>query len=66
MKRLMDVNDLAKYLKLKKQTIYNWLSQGKLSGIKVSSVWRFDRREIDRWLQSRKIKRSKGEWTTLN
>ena len=61
MKRLMDVNDLAKYLKLQKQTIYNWLSEGKLSGIKVGGVWRFDRREIDRWLQSQKTKRSRGD-----
>ena len=61
MKRLMDVNDLAKYLKLQKQTIYNWLGAGKLSGIKVGGVWRFDRREIDRWLQSQKTKRSRGD-----
>ena len=57
----MDVEDLAQYLKLQKQTIYNWLNQGKISGIKLGSVWRFDRREIDRWLQSRKMKRSGGE-----
>ena len=29
MKNLLDVDDLAKYLKLKKQTIYNWLHQRK-------------------------------------
>lgn len=52
MKRLLDINDLAKYLKLKKQTIYNWLSQRKISGMKIGGVWRFDRREIDIWLKS--------------
>ncbi|MCG8431658.1 MAG: helix-turn-helix domain-containing protein [Candidatus Omnitrophica bacterium] len=54
MARLMNVDELAHYLKLKQQTIYNWLHQGKLSGIKVGGVWRFDRREIDSWLKSRK------------
>jgi len=58
MKKLLDVDDLAKYLKLQKQTIYNWLHQGKISGIKIGGVWRFDKTEIDKWLrsQSRKVK----------
>ena len=54
MTRLIDVDELAAYLKLKKQTIYNWLNQGKISGIKVGGVWRFDRKEIDAWLRSRR------------
>jgi len=55
---LLDVEELAQYLKLQKQTIYNWLNQRKISGIKIGGVWRFDRREVDKWLkaQSRKIK----------
>ena len=61
MNSLLDVDELAKYLKLQKQTIYNWLSQRKISGIKLGGVWRFDKREIDRWLrsQSRKIRDEK-------
>lgn len=52
MSHLMDVDELAKYLKLKRQTIYNWLHQRKITGIKIGGVWRFERREIDRWLRS--------------
>ena len=61
MNSLLDVDELAKYLKLQKQTIYNWLSQRKISGIKLGGVWRFDKREVDRWLrsQSRKIRDEK-------
>ena len=54
MTRLIDIDELANYLKLKKQTIYNWLNQGKFSGIKVGGVWRFDRREVDTWLKSKR------------
>lgn len=54
MTRLMDIDELADYLRLKRQTIYNWLHQGKLAGIKVGGVWRFDRRDIDEWLRSRR------------
>ena len=52
MSRLMDVDELAAYLKLQKQTIYNWLHAKKISGIKVGHVWRFDKRAIDAWLRS--------------
>jgi excisionase family DNA binding protein len=52
MSRLMDIDELAAYLKLQKQTIYNWLHAKKISGIKVGHVWRFDKRAIDAWLRS--------------
>lgn len=54
MSRLMDIDELANYLRLQKQTIYNWLHQGKIGGIKVGGVWRFERRDVDNWLKSRR------------
>jgi excisionase family DNA binding protein len=62
MNRLMNIDELADYLRLKRQTIYNWLHQRKISGIKVGGVWRFDRREVDAWLRSKRhaLKDSKG------
>jgi excisionase family DNA binding protein len=54
MTRLMDIDELADFLRLKKQTIYNWLHQSKISGIKVGGVWRFDRKEVEDWLKSRR------------
>lgn len=60
--RLIDIDELADYLKLKKQTIYNWLHERKISGIKVGGVWRFDRRDIDSWLKSRRrLSKTPGE-----
>ena len=54
---LLSVEELADYLGLKKQTIYNWLNQGKISGIKIGKVWRFDKSDIEKWL--RECKRQK-------
>ena len=51
MPRLMSVDELADYLGLQKQTIYNWLHNKKISGIKIGKVWRFDRKYIDEWLR---------------
>lgn len=55
MGRLMDINELAEYLKLDKRTIYNWLHKKKISGIKVGRVWRFDKDIIDEWLKARMV-----------
>jgi excisionase family DNA binding protein len=55
MGRLMDINELASYLKLEKQTIYNWLYKKKISGIKIGHIWRFDKEVVDKWLESKVI-----------
>ena len=55
MSELMDLRELAAYLRLDRQTIHNWLHQRKLTGIKMGGVWRFNRQAIDRWLQERTI-----------
>jgi excisionase family DNA binding protein len=61
MARLMDINELAAYLKVEKQTVYNWLHLKKISGIKMGHIWRFKKKEIDEWLrdQRREAKPSK-------
>lgn len=61
MPSLIDIEELASYLKLRKQTIYNWLHLGKISGIKVGGVWRFDRKDVDNWLKSRRRLLKTGE-----
>ena len=55
MAQLMDVRGVAAYLNLDRQTIYNWLHQQKIAGIKVGGVWRFDRQVIDAWLRSHTV-----------
>ena len=55
----MNIEELAQYLRLNKQTIYNWLHLGKFCGIKIGGVWRFDKREVDLWLKERRTSKSK-------
>ncbi|HOX54960.1 MAG: helix-turn-helix domain-containing protein [Candidatus Omnitrophica bacterium] len=61
MTSLMNIDELAKYLRLEKQTIYNWLHMRKISGIKVGGVWRFDKRDVDKWLRSQFRKAEYGK-----
>lgn len=59
--RLMNIEELADYLRIQRQTIYNWLNQGKIAGIKVGGVWRFDRKDVDEWLRSRRHSTRSGD-----
>ena len=55
MAQLMNIEELATYLKLEKQTIYNWLHEKKISGIKIGHVWRFDKNTVNKWLRAQTV-----------
>lgn len=50
--RVMLVEEVAAYLRVNKQTIYNLVKQGKLPACKIGGQWRFDREVIDAFLRS--------------
>lgn len=47
---VLTIDDLAKYLKLKRQTIYRWAQKGNLPGAKIGKEWRFRRSVIEEWI----------------
>ncbi len=49
----MGVNELAEFLKVNKQTIYNWVNKKEIPFVKVGDLLRFDKAEIDHWLKTR-------------
>ena len=50
MEEIMTLEEVAKYLKVKPQTIYTWAQEGKIPAAKLGKEWRFRRSVIDRWL----------------
>ena len=53
---LMTVDELARYLRMKKVTIYKHAQERKLPGFKVGSTWRFKKSTIDRWIEAQENK----------
>jgi len=49
MEDIMTLEEVAKYLKLKPQTIYNWAQDGKIPAAKLGKEWRFKKTIIDKW-----------------
>jgi excisionase family DNA binding protein len=45
----MTIEDVARYLKLKPQTIYTWVQNGKIPAAKLGKEWRFKKSVIDKW-----------------
>lgn len=46
---IMTLEEVAKYLKLKPQTIYTWSQNGKIPAAKLGKEWRFKKSVIDKW-----------------
>ncbi len=49
---LMTIEEVAKYLRVKRRTIYDWVKKHKIPAIKAVGQWRFKREKIDAWLES--------------
>lgn len=48
---LLTTDQVARYLKVDKFTIYRLVAQRKLPAFKVGSQWRFKRSILEQWLQ---------------
>ena len=49
--KVMNVNELANYLRVHRSTVYRLLRERQLPGFKIGSDWRFNLETIDRWCQ---------------
>lgn len=50
MENIMTIEEVAKYLKMKPQTIYLWAQKGNIPAVKLGKEWRFRKDVIDEWL----------------
>ena len=49
---IMTIEEVAKYLKMKPQTIYTWAQKGKIPAAKIGKEWRFRKDIIDAWFNN--------------
>ena len=50
----MTVRQVADYLNVAEKTIYRLAQKGDLPGFKVAGAWRFQRSDLDRWIEDQK------------
>jgi PTS system nitrogen regulatory IIA component len=49
---LMDIKEVANYLRVKDSTVYTWAQEGKLPAFRLGRLWRFRRADLDAWLEN--------------
>ena len=52
--RLWTVRDVASYLQVNKNTVYEWVAQRRLPCIRMGGRLRFDPADITRWVSARR------------
>ena len=59
---VLNIAELARYLKVPKSTLYALVREGRIPSHKVGRQWRFRRECIDRWLDqpAQPIEREQG------
>ena len=53
MGKLITAKELAKYLQLTEVTIYKYVNEGKIPGMKIGSRWRFEKEKIDNLINNK-------------
>ena len=50
----MTVHDVARYLNVDPKTVYRMVNRGDLPGFKVGGSWRFQKEDLDAWIEQQK------------
>lgn len=50
---MLTINEAADFLTTTRPTLYRWLRQGKVKGIKMGRQWRFKKEDLSKFLQGR-------------
>jgi len=50
--RWLSVDEIGKYLGVKRDTIYKWISEKGMPACKIGRLWKFKRDKVDEWVQN--------------
>ena len=53
MENLMTLREVARMLRLSRQTLYKMLKEGSIPAVKIGSQWRFEQEQVRTWLMNR-------------
>ncbi len=52
---LLNVKEVADFLRVNVTTVYTWARQGQLPAIKVGRSWRFRQSDLETWLDQNRL-----------
>ena len=51
LREVMDIRQASQYLAVSPDTLYKYLSRGKIPAFKLGNRWRFKKSMLDRWME---------------
>ena len=51
LREVMNIRQASQYLGISPDTLYKYLSEGRLPAFKLGSRWRFKKTTLDRWME---------------
>ena len=64
--RWLSVEEIADYLGVSKDTVYDWISDKRMPAHKIVRLWKFKQEEVDEWVRTggatSDSKDKKGKW----
>ena len=54
MKEWITIEEVGKYLGVSKDWVYKMAQKGKIPTYKIGGLWRFNKEEIDKWMEGNK------------
>lgn len=51
LREVMDIRQASRYLSISPDTLYKYLSRGKIPAFKLGNRWRFKKSMLDRWME---------------
>lgn len=49
--RWLSVEEIATYLGVSKDTVYNWINKKKMPSHRIGRLWKFKKIEVDEWVR---------------
>jgi excisionase family DNA binding protein len=50
--RWLSVEEIATYLGVSKDTVYNWINKNNMPSHKIGRLWKFKQKEVDDWVRN--------------
>ena len=49
--KIVTIQEVSEFLKVKKPTLYSWVNQKSIPSFKLNGLWRFDMEKIEDWVK---------------
>jgi PTS system nitrogen regulatory IIA component len=64
---ILTIDEVARYLRVSERTVYDWAQKGEIPAGKIGTVWRFKKREIEKWVDDRlSVHRIEPQYETIH